>query len=292
VTVANYPTGQADETPSQTETRPQRGPIEPEPEPGPSIRPGSLSRTLGHVALTVLAVLVLWTAYQHSRRDDDDERDGRAEASEGTTETSAGDAAVSTTLAEPSAAVAPTCPPEEGSNDPVLAFESRPPMCVDPSQTYIATVVTSRGEFTIELHTADAPQTVNNFVFLARWGFYQGAAFHRIVPNFVMDTGDPVGPRGTGTPGYELVTEPPPTSDPPYPPLSVTTVQSAQGVTHGSQFAIVLGAQGESGPRPVTRFGEVTSGESTIREIEATGTHPDGDPSTDTVIERITIAEQ
>jgi cyclophilin family peptidyl-prolyl cis-trans isomerase len=79
-------------------------------------------------------------------------------------------------------------------------------MTIDPQKSYTATIETVKGDLVCELFAADAPITVNNFVFLAREGFYDGVIFHRVVPNFVIQGGDPTG-TGSGGPGYRFEDE-------------------------------------------------------------------------------------
>jgi cyclophilin family peptidyl-prolyl cis-trans isomerase len=291
----------------QARTRPEpesRPDLDVEPEPEPNVTPGSLSRTLGHVALTALALAVLYTAWQHTRREpSDDGRSGDRAIEQG--EEAGADPEVTTTLAgRGGTPVEPECPPEDGAAQPVRSFSGAPPTCIDLSRTYVATVETSRGSFQITLDAQAAPQTVNNFVFLSRWRYYEEAAFHRVVPGFVIDTGDPVGGQppddssgvrqaGFGGPGYPLEDEPPPPSERPYPTRSVTTVRDDDGRTNGSQFSIVTGPAGESGPQPLdTVFGQVTSGWEVVQEIEATGNASGLPPAEPTVIRSISISER
>lgn len=211
-----------------------------------------------------------------------------------------GEPEVTTTLAEPGVPKEPACPPERGAAEPVRSFTGSPPMCIDPSRTYVATVETNRGDFEITLDADAAPQVVNNFVFLARWRFYEGAGFHRVEPGFIMDTGDPIGRPypGRGGPGYTLRLPPPGAGAPPYQALAVTTVLTADGATNGSQFSIVTGevaAQTLNGLAPElkpTVFGRVTSGQEVIQEIDATGDELTGSPMAPTEIRSITIDEQ
>jgi Cyclophilin type peptidyl-prolyl cis-trans isomerase/CLD len=181
----DQPADETQEEPRPTEPPPRqepRGAAEP---PEPAIKPGSIGRTLGHVAITALVVMVLYTAYQASRRDDGDNGNDRADASEDnsdTTNTTDEDGAVATTLADSGSPVAAECPPEDGPEEPARTFAGEPPMCIDPDRTYVATVETTRGDFEITLDAAAAPGTVNNFVFLSRWRFYEGAAFYRWCP--------------------------------------------------------------------------------------------------------------
>jgi peptidylprolyl isomerase len=106
----------------------------------------------------------------------------------------------------------PTIPTPAGSNLPVMPtattyqYNSPPPMTIDPTKKYTATIYTPRGEIVIELLPNIAPQTVNNFVFLARQNFYNGLTWHRVLPNFMAQGGDPHG-DGTGGPGYTIPAE-------------------------------------------------------------------------------------
>jgi cyclophilin family peptidyl-prolyl cis-trans isomerase len=81
-----------------------------------------------------------------------------------------------------------------------------PEMQIDPSRTYRATISTDKGDIVVELDAGAAPQTVNNFVYLAREGFYGGLTFHRVEPGFVIQGGDPLG-TGIGGPGYTVPAE-------------------------------------------------------------------------------------
>ncbi|MBE2182538.1 MAG: peptidylprolyl isomerase, partial [Anaerolineae bacterium] len=81
-------------------------------------------------------------------------------------------------------------------------YNSAPEMQIDPNKKYTAHFKTSKGDFDIELFAKEAPATVNNFVFLARDGFYDGIPFHRVINNFMIQGGDPTG-TGRGGPGYK-----------------------------------------------------------------------------------------
>lgn len=86
-------------------------------------------------------------------------------------------------------------------------YDSPPAMQIDPAKTYVAHFKTSKGDFDIQLFAAEAPVTVNNFVALSRDGFYDGLAFHRVIADFMIQGGDPLG-NGTGGPGYRWDDEP------------------------------------------------------------------------------------
>lgn len=85
-------------------------------------------------------------------------------------------------------------------------YQAPPPMIIDTSKKYTATIETKKGRLVLELFASDVPVTVNNFVFLTREGFYNGTTFHRVIPDFMAQGGDPTG-TGTGTPGYRFADE-------------------------------------------------------------------------------------
>lgn len=146
-----------------------------------------------------------------------------------------------------------------------MADRTTPPtQTIDPAKRYSATVHTSRGDFTISLvEPKVAPQTVNNFVTISREGYYNGLTFHRVVPGFVVQGGDPLG-NGTGGPQYKLPDESNPSR---WPRGTVGMASSAAGVS-GSQFFITLGDAPFLASNGVyNHFGEVTSGMEVIDAI-------------------------
>lgn len=115
-------------------------------------------------------------------------------------------------------------------------YSAPPAMQIDPNKNYVAHFKTNRGEFDIQLHAKEAPITVNNFVFLAKDGFYNGLSFHRVIADFMIQGGDPDG-RGTGGPGYKWNDEPSALKlkhDGP----GVLSMANAGANTNGSQFFI------------------------------------------------------
>ncbi len=133
-------------------------------------------------------------------------------------------------------------------------YSSPPEMALDTSKKYTATIRTSKGDMTLELLSADAPVTVNNFTFLAKEGFYDGGGFHRVIKDFMIQGGCPRG-DGTGGPGYRFQDEP------------VTrryvrgtlAMANAGPNTNGSQFFIVHGDDVGLPPN-YTIFGMLTEG--------------------------------
>ena len=180
------------------------------------------------------------------------------------------------------------CPPAEKPADPVLSFSSAPLRCIADGVDYAAVVTTSEGTFTIDLLEDEAPGTVNNFVVLARYGYYDGDDFHRIIPGFVVQGGDPVGePPGTGGPGYAVADELPASVDD-YVEGAVAMANSGPD-TNGSQFYIYLGPNRLPGP-DYSLFGQVTDGLDVVKAIEAKGT-PGGTPAEPVAIESVEILE-
>jgi cyclophilin family peptidyl-prolyl cis-trans isomerase len=172
-----------------------------------------------------------------------------------------------------STAVAAGCPASTKTRVNNLSWPSAPAMAIDTSKTYKATVKTTTGTFVITLDAKTAPTTVNNFVFLAQHNFYHCVLFHRVIPNFMNQTGDPTG-TGTGGPGYTIQDENPPkasTASQQYPLGSVAMANTGQPNSGGSQWFIVAGPQGESLPNTYALFGQVTSGMNVIQTINQQG---------------------
>jgi cyclophilin family peptidyl-prolyl cis-trans isomerase len=160
-------------------------------------------------------------------------------------------------------------------------WSAAPALTIDPAKHYTATVKTDLGTFVIALDAKAAPQTVNNFVFLAEHHFYDCVTFLRVIPGFVDQTGDPTG-TGSGGPGYTIADEYPAKASNPsdqYPLGSVAMANTGQPHTGGSQWFIVAGAQGESLSAEYSLFGRVTSGMGVVEKINAqgsaSGTPPD-----------------
>ena len=187
------------------------------------------------------------------------------------TKTSGADAKAQATAN--AAAVAAGCPKNPSTALTKSTWSSAPANTIDPSKTYTATVKTDLGTFVIALDAKQAPQTVNNFVFLAQHHFFDCVIFLRVIPSFVDQTGDPSG-SGSGGPGYTIPDElPAKTSNAAdqYPLGSVAMANTGQPNTGGSQWFIVAGAQGESLPNTYSLFGHVTSGMSVVKKINAQG---------------------
>jgi cyclophilin family peptidyl-prolyl cis-trans isomerase len=169
--------------------------------------------------------------------------------------------------------VAAGCPKDPATALKKTKWSSAPAMTIDPSKAYTATVETDVGTFVIALDAKDAPKTVNNFVFLAQHHFFDCVIFHRVIPAFVDQTGDPTG-TGSGGPGYTIPDEYPAKASNPanqYPLGSVAMANTGQPHTGGSQWFVVAGTQGESLPASYSLFGHVSSGMSVVKKINAQG---------------------
>jgi len=119
-------------------------------------------------------------------------------------------------------------------------WNTSPALQIDPAKSYLATITTNKGAIELDLHPQHAPHTVNNFVFLAREGFYDGVAFHRVISNFMIQGGDPTG-SGRGGPGYRFADEL--KGNPLKHETGVISMANAGPNTNGSQFFITHGPQ-------------------------------------------------
>jgi cyclophilin family peptidyl-prolyl cis-trans isomerase len=167
-------------------------------------------------------------------------------------------------------------------------FSAPPPMTIDTSKKYTATIDTSMGTMKADLFASEAPMTVNNFVFLAQQGFYNDVTFHRVINNFMIQTGDPTG-TGTGGPGYRFNDEPVKRQY----VRGTLAMANAGPNTNGSQFFMVQ----KDYPLPpnYTIFGQLTDGLDVLDKIATTPTGPGqggpDTPKTPITINSITIDE-
>jgi len=163
------------------------------------------------------------------------------------------------------AVVRPARAPTQETNTPtkVLSWDQPPAMTIDPAKQYEALIETEKGTIRIKLHADKAPKTVNNFVFLARQGYYDDVTFHRVIPDFMAQTGDRTG-TGSGGPGYQFEDEFSP--DLKHDSEGVVSMANSGPNTNGSQFFITYG------PTPHldnvhTVFGKVTEGMDVVRAL-------------------------
>ena len=181
----------------------------------------------------------------------------------------------------------PTAPAVDGSSPQQRAFDEEPPMVIDTTKRYVATMVTSHGTMVIALDPLAAPRAVNSFVFLARYHYYDGVVFHRIIPGFVLQGGDPTG-TGSGGPGYRFADELP---EPGRYKVGSLAMANAGPNTNGSQFFVISGPDGVRLPPLYSHFGEVVSGLDVIGTIDGIGSRS-GTPTEQVVIQSVTIEEK
>jgi cyclophilin family peptidyl-prolyl cis-trans isomerase len=177
-------------------------------------------------------------------------------------------------------------PNPDGSSEKRQKFDAAPPMIIDPAKNYSATMVTSKGTLEMVLDADAAPVTVNSFVFLARWHYYDGIVFHRVIPGFVLQGGDPTG-TGAGGPGYRFDDELP---KPGRYELGSLAMANAGPNTNGSQFFVISGPDGMRLPPLYALFGKVVKGLDVVQAINDIGT-ASGRPNEQVVIESVTIHE-
>lgn len=246
----------------------------------------SLGMLLGALLIVALLVSVL------SKDDTDDV------STKGTTTTTTAEDGTATpveiTVPEQGASITgeTPCPAADGSSERTTTFEQAPPTCIDADRAYTATLDTSEGTVVIELDDTAAPATVNNFVVLARYHFYDGVAFHRIIPGFMNQAGDPVGPTpGQGGPGYTIPDELP-TGEAPYPAGTLAMANTGAPNSGGSQWFITVADGGARLTPTYSVFGKVVEGQDVVDAINALGSDGEaGEPTKLVTITSITIDE-
>ena len=180
------------------------------------------------------------------------------------------------------------CPNADGSSERITQFAEQPPMCIDTTKNYTATMETSMGDMIIHLDAVNAPLTVNNFVFLSRYHYYDGLIFHRIINGFMCQGGCPEG-SGRGGPGYRFEDELP---APGRYEIGSIAMANAGPNTNGSQFFIVTGQSGVGLPPQYSLFGKVVKGLEVVDEMQRVQTQPGDKPVTDVVIHSVQITDR
>ncbi|MFM8553803.1 MAG: peptidylprolyl isomerase [Acidimicrobiales bacterium] len=175
-------------------------------------------------------------------------------------------------------------PALDGSAPKTQKFNDVPEFGIDPNKRYTATMVTSMGTMVISLDALNAPKTVNNFVFLAGYRYYEGIIFHRIIDGFVCQGGDPGG-TGTGGPGYRFEDEPVKTRY----QIGSMAMANAGPNTNGSQFFLISGPSGVGLPPQYNHFGVVVKGLEVVDAMQKVPTGRGDRPVDDVVIESVTI---
>ncbi len=198
-----------------------------------------------------------------------------------------------TAIGTPRPEGSPTAPPPATLTPKVVTeggktfnqYGAPPLMTIDPSASYTATINTNKGTINLELYAQDAPKTVNNFIFLAREGFFDGVIFHRVIPDFMIQGGDPTG-GGSGGPGYRFEDEI--SRGRAFDSAGILAMANAGPNTNGSQFFITVA------PTPHltgnhTIFGKVVSGQDVVDDISLAPTSAADRPIADVIINTIEV---
>ena len=178
-----------------------------------------------------------------------------------------------------------TFPALDGTAPVTQQFDQAPEFGIDPAKRYTATMETSMGTIVIALDAINAPITVNNFVFLAGYHYYDGVIFHRIINGFVCQGGDPTG-TGTGGPGYRFEDEPVKQRY----QLGSVAMANAGPNTNGSQFFLISGPNGVGLPPQYNHFGQIVKGLDVLDAMQNVATDHSDRPRTPVVINSVSIA--
>lgn len=165
------------------------------------------------------------------------------------------------------------------------SYKSPPEFSIDPKKKYTATIETTAGTMTAELFPDDAPMTVNNFVFLANDGYYQDVIFHRVIPGFMIQGGDPTG-SGSGGPGYKFKDEPVKRKY----SRGILAMANSGPHTNGSQFFVMHADYGL--PPNYTIFGQLTSGEDVLDAIAGAATGAQDRPKEPVKMTSVNVTEE
>jgi cyclophilin family peptidyl-prolyl cis-trans isomerase len=188
------------------------------------------------------------------------------------------------------------CAPAEGVDEPVVDFDDAPQQCIDPTKTYTATFETTKGTLVVELDTERSPLTTNNFVNLARWGYYDGTDIHRVVASagFVQGGSPKTQDAADPGPGYTIPDEGGPFTAEDYVPGILAMARTAAPNSAGGQYFFLSndgGTQALASYGTYTVFGRTTEGLELLEEIaqlEVPGTEA---PSEPVIVEKVTITE-
>ena len=184
------------------------------------------------------------------------------------------------------------CPAADGSAKRTTTFPLAPPLCIDTEAGYQATIETTEGTIRLALDPIHSPLATNSFVYLARYHFYDGLLVHRVVPDFVMQTGDPTG-SGSGGPGYTFPDELPMTPGYPIGAVAMANLSPAHRDSNGSQFFIVVGNRASTLDPLFPLFGRVTDGLDVARSIASfAADRGSGKPTKTVTVLKVSIAAQ
>ena len=162
------------------------------------------------------------------------------------------------------------CPKPDGTSEQEVFFRAAPPRCIDAAKVYVATIKTSAGTIEAEIYPAKAFNAANNFIFLARYHFYDGLPIHRVLKDTYAQTGDPVAPNVSG-PGYVFPDDGLPSSGSQYIKGALVFAHEAKDL-NGSQWLMILGPGGQTLNPTFPLFGQVKKGFDVLDKINAAAT--------------------
>ncbi len=250
---------------------------------------------IGFIAIVVVGIIALAGGFSSAGKSTTTSTTSTTSSSSSTSTTTAVSARQA---AVDAVAVAAGCPSSPSTPLTKSKYSKPPALSINTSATYKAIVKTDVGTFVITLDAKESPIAVNSFVFLARHDFFNCVIFHRVIPGFVVQGGDPTG-TGTGGPGYEFTEQGPPLAAKgtvQYPLGSVAMANSNSPATtdpntNGSQFFIVTGSSGETLSNDYVLFGQVTSGMSVVNKINDDGSTSGVPPTVTHRMLSVTITE-
>jgi cyclophilin family peptidyl-prolyl cis-trans isomerase len=253
----------------------------------------------GVIGVVIVGVIIgiVFLVSGGSNNNNNNNNNNKAASKSTTTSTAAGKGADAKLQAQANeVAVKAGCPasPTTPTAAASQKYSAPPPMTLDTSKQYSATFKTTTGTFDVSLDVTAAPKTVNNFVFLANKDYFNCGAFFRVIPGFVLQTGNPAQTNAGTQPGYTIPDELPTKATNPaqqYPLGSLVMANTGQPNSGGSQFFIVSGPQGESLPNTYSLFGQVTSGMSVVSTIDKQGSTSGIPPAVTQRIISVTIHE-
>jgi peptidyl-prolyl cis-trans isomerase B (cyclophilin B) len=249
------------------------------------------------IIIVVVAAVIVGIVFLVSGNDNNKNAASKSKVTSTTTTVASGKGSDAKLQAQANeAAVKAGCPasPKTPTAAASQKYTAAPPMSIDTSKTYTATFKTTTGTFVASLDATGAPKTVNNFVFLANKGYFNCGSFFRVIPGFVLQTGNPTQTNAGTEPGYTIPDELPAKATNPaqqYPLGSLVMANTGSPNTGGSQFFIVSGTQGEALPNTYSLFGQVTSGLSVVNTINDQGSTSGTPPNVTQRIISLTINE-
>jgi cyclophilin family peptidyl-prolyl cis-trans isomerase len=255
--------------------------------------------TIAAVVVAVIALVAITTALSGNEDQKVADKAATTTTAAGATTTSGdGSGLVAADLTGPGPGEVLTgdtpCPKADGSSKRTTGFAKAPPMCIDPSKTYVATFDTTKGQMVVTLDAKSAPKTVNNFVVLARYHFFDGSPFFRIVKDFAAQFGDPSEhPSNAAQFGYTIPDELP--KEGAYQVGSLAMANTGSPNSGGAQMFFITGASGVGLPPSYSLFGQVTQGLDVLQQINdvpsvKTATN-DGAPTEQVTIQKVTVTE-